>query len=101
MAANTQTDDSTEMPDGYNHEPIRDAELEGLTTTRAANIAGELELTTVESIEHIGGEEYHVRLEVDGGFLAFVNGSTKFGITHVGGRGDPDTVTVTVVEKRV
>lgn len=86
--------------DGYNHEPIRDAKLDGVTKTEAAQIAGNLDLTTVESITR-KDDQYKVELEVHGGFTAFGTADSKYAIKSVVGQGNPETISLWLVEKRV
>ena len=95
MATNTQT------ADGYNHEPIDDADLDGVTKTEAAKIAGHLDLTTVDAITRRDDGQIKVELEVDGGFTAFGNAESRYAIKSVVGRGNPETISVWIVEKRV
>jgi hypothetical protein len=100
MSESTQS--MTEVADGYNHEPVRSAELDGLSLTRAAEIAGNLGLTSVESISYNeGGEKFTVRLTVDGGFTAFGGPDSRYAIKSVTGRGSPETISLHIVEKRV
>jgi len=86
--------------DGYNHEPIRDAKLDGVSRTKAAQIAGNLDLTTVESMTR-KDDQIKVELEVYGGFTAFGTADSKYAIKSVVGKGDPDTISLWLVEKRV
>ena len=96
------SDDNTQTADGYNYEPIRDATLDGLPTVEAAEIAGNLGLTDVAAIKYDSErDKYKVKLEVDGGFTAFGDGQSKYAIKSVVGKGNPETITLWVVEKRV
>jgi len=97
MARNTATQNGT----AYNHEKIDGATLDGVTKTTAAKIAGELDLTLVESIVDQGEGEYKVELTVEGGFTAFGTGTATYAIKSIVGQGNPDTISVRIVEKRV
>lgn len=86
----------------YNHEPIEDATLDGLTKTEGAKIAGELGLTSVESISAKDKDgHYKVELVVDGGFTAFVEGNSIYGIKSVIGTGSPETISLHIAKKNV
>jgi len=92
----------TETAEGYDHEPIRDAELNDVRKTRAAEIAGNLGVSEVSAISyHEDRDEYTVKLEVDGGFVAFGAADSKYGIKAVTGKGRPDTISLHVVRKRI
>jgi hypothetical protein len=100
MSESTQS--TAKVADGYNHDPVRGAELDGLSLTRAAEIAGNLGLTSVDSISHGDDKrKFTVRLTVDGGFTAFGGPDSRYAIKSVTGRGSPETITLHIVEKRV
>jgi len=85
----------------FNHEAVENAELsDEITRTTAAEIAGELNLSDVKSIKTVGfNADYRVNLEVSGGFFASQFGNSRYAITSVIGKGNPETVSIDVVEK--
>lgn len=88
----------------YNREKVHDAKLEGISKTKAAQIAGELDCSTIKKIQlqkENDRNEYRVTLEVSGGFFAFGHGECRYAIRSISGNGKPETVTIHVVEKVV
>lgn len=99
MSGKTQsTDDGT---DGWNK--VRNVKLgSDVSHVRAAEIARELnttEIVRIESTETDG--EFRITLSVDGGFCAFGDGTCSYAIKSVIGQGNPETVNLRIVRKRV
>jgi len=92
---------TTQKGTAYNHDKIEGATLDGVTKTTAAKIAGELNTTSIKTVEDKGDGKYKVEITTDGGFTVFGSGTANYAIKSIVGQGNPDTISVYIVEKRV
>lgn len=92
----------TETQKAKGWDKVSDAELTNVDRVTAAKIAADMDLTTVESVSYDGEtDKYKVELTAEGGVTAFGRADSRFAIKSVLASGEPETITLYVVEKRV